>query len=182
MAATRRTVAESGFKVSTDSATSFRLADLEPYRKLSGLHLKEMDIGWWDSSTSRIILLELKGSGVWDAFDSSREHAHDHLVANLRDKATDAMMILASVWVGTTRGKEMKKLLPANVRRYPGDGKIKLIFLVDTPRSRKPLLSAINDEVNRKAAGRSRLFGVPRVTVVDFDVATRMNLPVTRLR
>jgi hypothetical protein len=139
-----------------------------------------MDVGWWDSSSRRIVFLELKGSSVWDAFDSSEENAHDHLVANLRDKATDVLLLLAAAWIETSRGTELKKLLPAKAKRYPGDGKIKLIFLVDTPASRKPLLSAIKDELNRRVAGRSRLFGIQHITVVDFDVAVKIGLPVTR--
>lgn len=180
MATTKRTLVESGFEVTLDRNTSFRLADFDPYRKLSGLSLKEMDLGWWDDSATRVVFLELKGSELWDAFDSSKDEAHNHLVTNLRDKATDVLMLLAAAWIGTTRGKQVKKLLPKDARKYPGDGKIKLVFLVDTPASRKPLLSAIKDELNRKAAGRSRLFGVEHLTLVDFDVAVKMGLPVTR--
>lgn len=180
MATTKRTVIESGFKVTTDSAVSFRLANLSPYRKLSGLCLKEMDIGWWDGSAARLVLLELKGSEVWDFFDASKEEAHNHLVETLRAKATDVLMLLAAVWLGTTRGSELKRLLPKEVGRYPGDGKIKLVFLVDTPPSRRPLLTAIKDDLNKRSAGRSRLFGVQHLTVVDLDVAAKMDLPVTR--
>ena len=180
MGTTRRTVVESGFRVTTDSATSFRLADLEPYRKPSGLSLKEMDIGWWEGSASQLVLLELKGSEVWDAFDSSVAVAHDHLVANLRAKATDVLLLLAAVWLGTTRGAELKGLLPKEVHRYPGDGNIKLVFLVDTPVSRKPLLGAVKNELNRMSAGRTRLFGIQHLTVVDLDVAVKMGLPVER--
>ena len=116
MATTKRTLAESGFEVTLDWNTSFRLADFDPYRKLSGLSLKEMDLGWWDDSATRVVFLELKGSGLWDAFDSTKDEAHNHLVTNLRDKATDVLM----------------------------------------------------------------LFGVEHLTLVDFDVAVKMGLPVTR--
>jgi len=180
MATKMRNVVESGFHVTVAAARSFRLADMEPYRKLSGLCLKEMDIGWWDNRGGRVVLLELKGSTIWGGFDSSKDEAHDHLVANLRAKATDVLMLLAAVWIGTTCGRELKLLLPKGVESYPGDGKIKLVFLVDTPPSRKPLLIAIKDELNRQTGGRSRLFGVQHLTVVDLDVAVKMGLPVTR--
>jgi hypothetical protein len=180
MARTKRTVIESGFKVAVDEAASFRLEELDPYRRLSGLHLKEMDIGWWDGAASRLVLLELKGATVWDAFDSSRQPAHDHLIANLRSKATDVLLILAAMWTGTNLGNEFKTLLPPGARSYPGDGRIKLVFLVDTPASRRPLLTAVKDELNRKAAGRARLLGVQHLTVVDYDVALKMGLPVGR--
>jgi CubicO group peptidase (beta-lactamase class C family) len=173
-------VEESGFRVALDRSTGFRLADLAPYRQLSGLCLKEMDVGWWDTASQRIFLLELKGSTVWDKFDADKDAAHGHLVATLRDKATDALLLLAAAWIGTSCGAELKALLPESVQAYPGDGKIKLIFLVDTPASRKPLLSAIKDELNRKTAGRSRLFGIRHLTIVDFDLAVKLGLPVTR--
>jgi len=173
-------IEESGFRVALDSSTGFRLADLTPYRQLSGLYLKEMDVGWWDTGSQRIFLLELKGSAIWNKFDAAKDAAHDHLVATLRDKATDALLLLAAAWIGTSCGAELQALLPQSVQAYPGDGKIKLIFLVDTPQSRKPLLSAVKDELNRKAAGRSRLFGIRHITIVDFNLAVKMGLPVTR--
>jgi hypothetical protein len=61
------TFEESGFRV-TAPDPAFRFADLVSYRALSGQHLKEMDVGWWEKApngTERLLLLELKGMSVW---------------------------------------------------------------------------------------------------------------------
>lgn len=176
-----REVTESGFKVSLPKKSSFRLADLDPYKRLSGCSLKEMDVGWYDGTKGHLILLELKGSEVWQKFDHDKTTAHDHLVENLKGKATDVLLILASVWAKTDIGSQLSHLLPAKVRAFPGTSKLKLIFLVDTPATRAPLLGAVKDELNRVLAGRTSLYGVKRVTLVDFDRAEDMGLPVARV-
>jgi len=176
-----RTVTESGFRISLNRPASFRFCEAGPYRNLSALHLKEMDVGWWDASGGRLLLVELKSAEVWRTFDANRNAAHEHLVESLRDKATDALMMLAAAWLGTGWGRDLREHLPREASRYPGDGKIKLVFLLDTPPSRKPLLQAVKDHLNRKAAGRCRLFGIQRITVVDFERARKMGLPVERV-
>jgi hypothetical protein len=175
-----REVTESGFKVSWPQTASFRLADLEPYKKLSGCCLKEMDVGWHDGTNGHLCLLELKGSKVWDAFDQDKTTAHDHLVENLMGKATDVLLTLASVWAQTEFGTQLSRLLPAAARAFPGTSKLKFIFLVDTPATRAPLLGPVKDELNRRLAGRASLYGIKRVTLVDFDRAQSSGLPVTR--
>jgi hypothetical protein len=178
--ATVREVTESGVKVSLPAGASFRLADLPPYQLLSGSSLKEMDVGWHDGAQGRLFLLEIKGLEIWRAFDVSTTAAHDHLVSNLATKATDVLLILAALWSGTELGQEFSPLLPSAVRVFPGASKLKLVFLVDTPVTRAPLLGPVKDELNRVLEGRIKLYGIRRVTVVDFDGAQRMGLPVAR--
>lgn len=177
---TTRTVSESGFEVTVPRATSFRLADMEPYKKLSGCHLKEMDVGWVDTANGQITLLELKGKEIWDAFDRDRTAAHKHLVENLGSKATDVLLILSSAWSRSAVGVELAKLLPSGSTQYPGEKKLKLCFLVETPASRAPLMGPVKDELNRMLSGRLQLFGIKRVTLMDFNNAKSMGLPVTR--
>jgi len=175
-----REVIESGFKVAVPKETSFRLGENPAYRSLSGLGLKEMDIGWWDNANSKLLFLELKGIDIWQEFDRKKDTAHAYLVKSLKGKATDVLLIMAALWVGTDTGKALKASLPDHVQQYHGDGNLKFIFLIDTPPSRKSLLAPVKDAINKELAGRVRLFGVKRVTLVDFDTANRMGLPVTR--
>ncbi len=138
-----------------------------------------MDVGWFDDSKGKLVFLELKGEELWDKFDKSKDEAHTHLVKNLREKATDVLLMLAAVWSKTKIGKGIKEILPVKAHRY-SDGILKFIFLLDTPDSRKPLLIHIQDAVNKELAGRVRLFGMERLTVIDFDKAKELGLPVTR--
>ena len=175
-----RVVIESGFKVTLPEVNSFRLCENSAYQKLSGLSLKEMDVGWWDTTNSKLILLELKGIEIWQGFDKSKDTAHDYLVKSLKRKVTDALLMLAAVWIKTEIGKELKASIPARVRQYQGDGSVKLIFLIDTPASRKSLLLPVKDAINKELAGRVRLFGVKRVTLIDFGTAQKIGLPIVR--
>ena len=126
-----REVIESGFKVTLSKENSFRFCESPAYQRLSGLSLKEMDIGWWDTTNSKLILLELKGTEIWQGFDKSKDTAHDYLVESLKGKVTDVLLMLAAAWVKTGIGNELKAHIPNHVHQYRGDGSIKLIFLID---------------------------------------------------
>nr|VFK34569.1 MAG: hypothetical protein BECKMB1821I_GA0114274_107611 [Candidatus Kentron sp. MB] len=139
-----------------------------------------MDVGWWDSQKNRLIMMELKGKELWKEFDANRETAHEHLVNELAKKVNDTLLILASVWSDTEPGLEIKITLPTKVRKYPGKGKIKFIFLIDTPISRQGLLMPIKDRINQLLSGKTRLFGIAHVTLIDFDKARSMELPVRK--
>ena len=123
-----REVIESGFKVTLSKENSFRFCESPAYQRLSGLSLKEMDIGWWDTTNSKLILLELK---------------------SFKGKVTDTLLMLAAVWVKTEIGKEIKTSMPTHIHQYQGDGSVKLIFLIDTPASRKSLLLPVKDAINK---------------------------------
>lgn len=175
-----REVIESGFKVTITEENSFRFCENPVYKNLSSLSLKEMDIGWWDITDSKLFLLELKGCDIWREFDKSEDSAHKYLLKSLKGKITDTLLMLAAVWVETGKGKELKIFLPNHIHQYPSDGNLIFIVLIDTPISRKPLLLSVKDAINRELAGRIRLFNVKYVTLVDFDTARTMGLPVQR--
>ncbi len=175
-----RQVIESGFKVTLSKENSFRFCESPAYQRLSGLSLKEMDIGWWDTTNSKLILLELKGIDIWQGFDKYKDTAHDYLVKSLKGKVTDVLLMLAAVWVKTEIVKEIRTSMPTHIHQYQGDGSVKFIFLIDTPASRKSLLPPVKDAINKELAGRVRLFGVKHVTLIDFDIAQKMGLPIER--
>ena len=176
-----REFTESGFTVTVSSANSFCLAEMDPYKRLSGRNLKEMDVGLIDTANDCLMMLELKGSEVWEAFDYDKKVAHEHLVENLGSKATDVLLILSAAWAKTGVGVDFASLLPQRGTKYLGDGKLKLCFLVDTPATRASLLGMVKDELSRVLSGRLQLFGIKRITILDFERAKSMKLPVKRV-
>jgi len=176
----RNEVVESGFKVTVPPGTTFRFCECEAYRRLSGLGLREMDVGWCETDGSKLTLLELKGQGVWRGFEQGRDSADRFLIEKIGGKATDALLMLASVWAGTRVGTELAACLPKCSRKYPGDGALRLVFLIDTPASRWELLLAVKDRLNRRLGGRVRLFGIGSLALVDYETARRIGLPVQR--
>jgi hypothetical protein len=177
------TFEESGFRV-TAPAPAFRFADLASYRALSGRHLKEMDVGWWEKSpngTNRLLLLELKGVTVWQSPPDDPSKPHEHLIRTCIEKATDSLLMLSGAWTPTAWGQGLARELPAQLVPYPGDGAIKLVFLIDIPTGRRELLLAVRDELNGRLAGRLGVFGLKSVSVIDLEAAQKMGLPVTRI-
>jgi len=170
-------IVESGMQVFPPQP-AFRLQDCPTYIKLKGQSLKEMDVGWWDSQTERIYLVELRGKEVWDSFDSDATHASKYLLNNFERKANDVLLMLGAMWSQTEIGTELQADLPPEVHKYPKTGNIKMIFVVDTPTGRRPLLGALQTALNERLQGRVNLFGLRRVILTDPD--SRNTLPITR--
>jgi hypothetical protein len=174
---------ESGFRVDAPDP-AFRLADLAPYRSLSGQQLREMDVGWWGPSQEghqRLMLLEVKGLGVWQTPPDNPLKPHEHLVRICVEKATDTLLMLAGAWAQTTWGRELARSLPTQAVSYPGDKALKLVFLIDIPAGKRELLLPVREEINSRLQGRLGIFGMRHVSVVDFESAQKMGLPVSRV-
>lgn len=171
---------ESGFKVDLSTVDWFRFSECPGYKEIKGLHLKEMDFGWWDSSSNRLILLELKGVELWSGPGAFTTPPHKHLIDNLRDKITDTLLMLSAAWLQTNKGNEIRECLPASVREFHDLSGLSFIVLVDTPESSRPLLGVVKDAVNGKLAGKVRLFDVKNVAVLDLIAAQKMGLPVAQ--
>ncbi len=177
---------ESGIEVSFQHDTWFRLSEMEPYRRLSGKRLKEMDFGYWDGGSETLWLIELKGIEVW--FDPKDDDCspepidqmpvprarQERLVDDLVGKATDSLMILSAVWSGTSSGKSFASLFPDSVSVFPGAGRIRMLFVLDVPDRRKSLLSLVRDQVNKFLMGRLNLFDFKSASVVDVETAGRL--------
>lgn len=172
-----RVLRESGVEVRVPPG-GFRFCEVAAYRSLSGQGLKEMDVGFWDPARARLLLLELKGREVWDAPPPAVPH--EHLVEVCVQKAVDTLLMLSVAWIGTTPGQALRSALPPEAQAYPGDRRVKLVFLIDIPDEKRELLLAIRDELNARLRGKLALFGIPNVTVVSLEVAQKMGLPVQR--
>ncbi|WP_437669558.1 hypothetical protein [Sorangium sp. So ce131] len=175
-----RSVAESGFEVALP-AGGFRFCDIGAYRSLSGKNLKEIDFGWWDQRWHKLVLLELKGREVWDAARVGEAQASSHLIEVCGQKAIDSLLMLSAAWAGTAACADILAALPSESRVYPGDNKVKLVFLVDVPEGKRELLTPVRDALNAKLKGKLALFGIEAVAVVTLEIAQKMGLPVRRV-
>ncbi len=173
---------ESGLEISPPSGCCFRFCDIDEYRKLSGRNLKEIDFGWWDDCTGRLILLEIKGKEVWNEVRQAgaSTNSFQFLVSVLTQKVVDSVAMLSALWIGTDWGVRVRRFLPQRLHEYVGDGRLRVVFLLDTALPDKALLGVLRDRVNAKLAGKLALLGLSRVTVTDFETGARMGLPVRR--
>jgi hypothetical protein len=51
--------------------------------------------------------------------------------------------MLSATWLGTAFDSALRQGLPLEAKRYPGDGRVKLVFLIDVPEDKRELLIAI---------------------------------------
>lgn len=172
------TYRESGLEVTLPDAEGFRFCDCPAYRDLSRFSLKEMDFGWWDNSKDTLWLLELK--------DYSRltepERLPVKLFDNLTGKATDSLMMLSSVWFGSSQGTEIGRSLPPSCRIFPAYPKtLKIIFVLKLPRHPMATeLSALTVRLRNRLQGRVALFDMAMtdVVLVDHKTAMKVGLPI----
>lgn len=171
------TYRESDLDVTLPTGDSFRFSDCSAYRSLSGAGLKEMDFGWWESSSSTLWLMELK--------DYSRLSPAEQLPADLFDgfmnKATDSLLMLASVWFNSAKGAEICHCLPLSCQSFPSrPQKIKLVFLLNVDSYRIPELEALRDRIKNRLKGRVALFDltVNNIILLDHRTAMRNGLPI----
>ena len=108
---------ESGLRVNLPKEQHFRFQDCEIYKQLSGQKLKEMDFGWWQKEQNRLWLIEIKDY----AHLTTEERLPNHLLDNLVDKATDSLLMLASCWIKTGKGREFSGCLPKAIQQFPED-------------------------------------------------------------
>jgi hypothetical protein len=106
---------ESGLRLNLPKGEHFRFQDCEVYKLLCGQKLKEMDFGWWQKEQNRLWLIEIKDY----AHLSIEERLPNHLLDNLVDKATDSLLMLASCWAKTGKGREFSLCLPPPVQQFP---------------------------------------------------------------
>lgn len=170
-------IVESGITVKVAGDESFRLQDSPTYQRLSGLNLKEMDVGWWEPSQGVLVLMELKGEGLWEEGGPERRSWR---LDSLERKANDTLLILGSVWSETRTGLGFAEQMPPEARAFPGENNLRLVFVIDTPESRREFLPVVKEELNARLAGRLRLFDVRRVAVMDVDSAASRGFPVSR--
>jgi hypothetical protein len=172
---------ESGFQVSAP-APAFRFSDLKTYRAASGRELKEMDVCWLDTSAfpARLLVLELKGLDVWSTPPDDPLRPHEHLVRTCIQKANDTLLMFAGAWLSTGWGQALAQEMPPAFTPPPKGTRLHLVFLIDIPETRRELLLPVREEINGRLQGRLGVFDLQRVSVIDFESARKMGLPVTR--
>jgi hypothetical protein len=167
---------ESGLTVDLTGLSHHRFQDLPAYKKLSGLHLKEMDFFWLqDKATSSIAANTLIGFELKGYDQTALDVAA--LLENLLQKAKDSMAMLQAAWLDMGDGAHLKSQLPAAYRFYNSARPVSLIMLVHINPAQTAQLSALRTQFKNKIAGFERLYGM-KTSLVNLSVAQRMGLPV----
>lgn len=171
---------ESGLQVILPDGESFRFQDCSIYKQLKGSYLREMDFGWWDSTKNILWLLELKDYSHLQPTDKLPDRLLDILI----EKATDSLLILSAVWIGSLNGQGMKSDLPTACHIFPTEPKkLKIVFVMKlTNHHIKVELSPLKTRLLERLKGRTTLFDmkIGDVTLVDHLNAMKY-LPIINL-
>jgi hypothetical protein len=170
---------ESGLHVELPHDRCFRLDLCQRVRELKGRGLAEMDYGWWDPGARTMHLLELK-----DYSPPNPRLESNFLLDECAQKATDCLLVLASVWHDLPLGPHLVECIPEEWRVRPAAAvRLQLTFVVKTsdPTDLEALIK-LQDRLRNKLGGRLELFQVrdrATVLVLDHQRAAKAGIPVS---
>ncbi len=166
---------ESGLRLTVPDGHWFRFADMAAYRALSGRHLSEMDVGWWDHSAAGTLwVVEIKDySGL-----PATEQLPTHLLERLTSKATDVLLLLSAAWLNTNRGQQLRVALPVACRSVPlAPKRLRLVFVLRVHAPMGPDLQrsfgVLKSALAARMSGRAALFDLEDVSLCDHVTAAK---------
>jgi len=161
------------FQLTLSNVDCFRVENINPHKRLTNSHLKDIDVCWFDPSSGILYLMEFK------------DYANPHFLANsslndelddLINKATDMLMILASIWSNSQKGQEYKNEIPNSCCSLPRKIKIFFVFKLITAQIQNDI-PAITTKLRNRLKGRAALFDMNTandVMIIDLNEASRL--------
>ncbi len=175
---------EPGFLFNPPHEHAFRLSDsalADTLFKRFGVH--EMDFAWWDEPAQTMNLLEVKDY-------STAPFVAEHYVNECAQKATDCLLLLASMWYGLPYGPSVSECVPDEWHTRPvAPPRLHLFFVLKEPPSadaratKDPFgMSALEDKVRNRMRGRIELLKLTPATklfLMNHRIAAGRLLPIT---
>ncbi len=179
-----RAYPESGLLFDPPHDQCFRFDQCEPVKRLKGLGLHEMDFAWWDDARKAMHLLEVKDYSLPQA-----KIAQEHLVNECVQKATDCLLLLASVWHDLPLGPEIRAQIPEPWHQKPNRPKtLNMFFVFKVPESSRGAVArdpvawdALEATARNRLNGRRELFllrAAAEVFLMDHLAAAGRGLPI----
>lgn len=156
----QRRIAESGLYFDPPQGY-FRIEEAPYFRKMfKGRGLCEMDFGFWDPEQGVLNLIELK--------DYSIKDIPSNLSLDLAQKATDCLLLLASIFYELPHAEGIRGIFPAECHQRPTNpSALRLTFVIKTKgRDVAALLHAEMDLLRQRMAGRLEVLDLRSVTQV----------------
>lgn len=141
--------------------------------------VQEMDFGWWDELQQIMHMLEMK-----DYARAGVSFNADHYLNECVQKATDCILLLASIWYGLPYGPQVKGCVPNEWHVRPAvPPRLHLFFVIKVPETSKDALGmdALQARARNKMKGRLELLQVRSATtlfLLDHRTAKAFGLPI----
>lgn len=163
---------ENGLSVHFPDNNTFRLSDCRAHIAIKSKSVKEMDIGWFDTVSNTLWLVELK------AF-----HNPDNILHSTKDLSKSAIvdrviedLLLKSIHticqVNTDRADTMS-CLPQPLEKSTF---IKVVHLIRTMPGQDDYLNPMQDKLRVKLSPLIAIFNIHSVTIISYDNAVSKNL------
>lgn len=164
---------ESRVTIDLTGRESFRFSTCPGYLPLSGVGLKEMDIGWFEpgaaGGTGKLYLIELKDFTI-ETLAGRRGYSYptyaakaEFIIDELVRKSIDSVCMLIAVAAGVPSATLLSPCLPPSY--HPG-APIQLVHILHLSPSLEPYLTFINEQVRNKIKPYQQLFSVGPCTVL----------------
>lgn len=158
---------ENGVGISMpDPENAFQLATCQAYRKISSESVKEMDIGWYNSSLKQLWLIELKAfhnpqNLLFQTKDLSDQNILESLLFDLVDKSIHTLCM-----VQTNRANTQSCMGNFTIQ---DDSEIFLVFLIRTMPNQEDYLQHLQDKIRTRLKPFIAIFKVKAVLVLGYD-------------
>jgi hypothetical protein len=174
---------ESGLYFDPPHARAFRLdRSLLADSLFKSFGVQEMDFGWWDEPQQTMNLLEVK--------DYSEAYLNpEHYLNECIQKATDCLLVLASIWYNLPYGLRARDCFPDEWHMRPSAPPRLHLYFVKKSRSSMTAratqdtvgIDALQAQARNKLRGRLELLQVRQSTtlfLMDHSEAVRRGLPI----
>lgn len=163
---------ENGVRVHFPDNNTFRLGDCQAHIVIKGKGVKEMDIGWLDTASNTLWLVELK------AFNNPANILH-------QPKDLSDQTIVEAVLDELLR-KSIHTICQVNTDRagtqsctgqvIANDTAIKLVHLVRTMPGQDTYLDPMQDSIRAKLSPYIAIYNIDAVAIVSYDFAVANHL------
>ncbi len=164
---------ESGITIDLSGLEYFCFENCEGYRKLSGSHFREMDIGWYENSEDTLYLVELKD---FTFKNLGNTNIMNEVVSDLVKKSIDSISMIIAVKAGTPYSSNIRSCLPPSFNT--STSLIKIVHIINCSPSKVPYISGIRSQVREQFEPYQKLFGVAHCTVVSVEQAKKFLSPI----
>lgn len=163
---------ENGVRVNFPDTNHFRLSDCQAHIILSGRGVKEMDIGWYDTTANTLWLVEMKGyynpaNPRHQPKDLSDQDIVDNMLEELVGKSIHTICQLTTDRAGTKS---------CVAQPITDDTAIKLVHLIRVMPGQDAYLNPLQDAIRAKLSPYIAIYNIAAVTIISYDLAVANRL------
>lgn len=163
---------ENGIRVHFPDSNYFQLSTCAAYQAISGQGVKEMDIGWLDTSNNVLWLVEMKGyyhpsNAKYFPKDLRISSVVDSLLNELYTKSIHTLCQIYTNRAGT-------KSCVGQV--ISDQATLKLVYLIRTIPGQETYLNPMQDAIRAKLKPFIAIYRIDAITIVSYDYVVSQQL------